>query len=123
MDMNKALKDFLLVIRDGYRNWKVYSARSTRKEYWLWTLYFYLHLYLVAWLTTPLGGFGAILMLLFFLAAIVPSISMAVRRIHDTGHRIWWSFIPLYGLLLTLAVTNELETRWARPGEPRPTKE
>ena len=122
MDMNKAGKDFLSVIRDGYRNWKVFSARSTRKEYWLWQLHFYLHLYLVAWLTTPLGDFGAILMGLFFLAAIIPSISMAVRRIHDTGHRFWWNFIPLVGLYLTLVATNELETRWARPGEPRPTK-
>ena len=119
MDMNTVGKLFLSVIRDGYRNWNIYSARSTRIEFWLWAL----HAYPFVLVISTTGDNGAVLILI----PTVPSIAMWVRRIHDTGHRIWWCIIPGVGgiinIVLLLSRTNTEETRWARPGELRPTQE
>jgi uncharacterized membrane protein YhaH (DUF805 family) len=119
-DINEILSPVWSVILDGYRNWNVYNARSTRKEFWLWS--FHAWLFVVA--LTPFENTNAVFLMLF---PIVPSIAMWVRRIHDTGHRIWWCLIPGFGgiinVVLLLTKTNQIEKRWVRPGEARPTKD
>lgn len=52
-----------------------------------------------------LMGLRGMLILLFILASIIPSISVAVRRLHDTDRSGWWSFItliPLIGMIVHL---------------------
>jgi uncharacterized membrane protein YhaH (DUF805 family) len=42
---------------------------------------------------------------LYSLAVLVPSIAVAVRRLHDTGRSGWWlliAFVPLIGGLVLL---------------------
>jgi uncharacterized membrane protein YhaH (DUF805 family) len=42
---------------------------------------------------------------LFMLAAVIPSISVIVRRLHDTDHSGWWfwiGFVPIAGPILLL---------------------
>ena len=39
-----------------------------------------------------------ILTSLYSLAFLVPSIALAVRRLHDTGHSGWWYLIALTGI-------------------------
>ncbi|MBL4622498.1 MAG: DUF805 domain-containing protein [Immundisolibacteraceae bacterium] len=42
---------------------------------------------------------------LFSLAAIIPSLSIATRRLHDTSRSGWWQllwFVPLIGLIIML---------------------
>jgi len=122
MDFNKSLENLASAIRYGYRNWDAFSARSTRRQFWLWNF----HLFLALMIQGLFGNYGAILFMLYFLIALVPTVAMWVRRIHDTGHRVWWCFIPgiggLINTVLLLSGTNELETRWAQPGESRPTQ-
>ncbi len=43
---------------------------------------------------------GYVLMIIYGLAVLVPSIAVVVRRLHDTGHSGWWyliSFVPYVG--------------------------
>lgn len=118
--MNNLWSDFLSILRDGYRNWNIYSARSSRKEFWMWAL----HVWLAAIATTSLENSieGASLL---FLLPLIPSFAMFVRRIHDTGHRVWWCIMPFLGgiisLVLLLSATDTTETRWVRP-EERPNQ-
>ena len=45
------------------------------------------------------------MLLIFALALLVPSIALAVRRLHDIGKSGWWyliALIPLIGLLVLL---------------------
>ena len=50
-------------------------------------------------------GQGGLLQIIFALALLVPSIALAVRRLHDIGKSGWWYlivFIPIIGILVLL---------------------
>ncbi|MDD9964306.1 MAG: DUF805 domain-containing protein [Gammaproteobacteria bacterium] len=91
-----------------------FEGRARRKEFWFFTLFYYVFLMLVALLDSALGTFVAeseigLLTCLFGLPLLVPSISVTVRRLHDIGLSGWWWFIGLITmvgaiLLLVLAM-------------------
>ena len=99
-------------VRSVLNKYAVFEGRSSRSEYWYWMLFLWLCLVLAvialivvaAVLPSPvvLGAFQ-ILLVLFYLAAILPSIAVTVRRFHDLGKSAWnllWSLIPFGGLYL-----------------------
>jgi uncharacterized membrane protein YhaH (DUF805 family) len=94
---------FLLALR----RYAQFSGRSRRKEYWFFTLFFLLASVVAMGLDMALGtmdeetGLGVVSGLLS-LAALLPSIAVTVRRLHDTGRSGWWMLIfliPLLGLV------------------------
>ena len=44
------------------------------------------------------SGFGVILML-FLLASVIPSIAVTVRRLHDTSRSGWWALLCVIPLV------------------------
>lgn len=88
---------------EAFRRFADFSGRATRKEYWMFVL-FYTIFYLVL---ATLDAFLEILFLevVFYLVTVIPSISIAARRLHDTGRSGWWQlilFIPLIGLIVLI---------------------
>ena len=92
------------------KNYAVFSGRSRRSEYWFFAL-FYLILYAVCAIVDGLTGsfdrasgiglFTGVLTL----ALQIPSLSVSVRRLHDTGRSGWWlliAFVPLIGAIILL---------------------
>ena len=80
-----------------------FSGRATRKEYWMFVL-FYLIFYVVLGMIDGLLGI-MVLALIFSFALAIPSISLAARRLHDTGRSGWWqliSFVPLIGVIVLI---------------------
>ncbi len=80
-----------------------FTGRARRKEYWMYTL-FYMIFYIVLMMIDVVLGTG-ILSGIFALALLVPSISIATRRLHDTGRSGWWqliAFIPIIGAIILL---------------------
>lgn len=95
-----------------------FNGRSTRSEYWYFALAVMLIFLLLAAVIGGLaygsgmatdGGMGVGFMILlgllgiFYLAIIIPSISVSVRRLHDTGKSGWWyliNFVPYIGALV-----------------------
>ncbi len=79
-----------------------FSGRARRSEYWFWTLAIglgYIVAIILAAVAKPLG----ILAIIFYLAIIVPSLAVGVRRLHDTGKSGWFillGLIPLVGFYL-----------------------
>ena len=84
-------------------NYAAFEGRARRKEYWYFTLFFIIAS-VVAGVVDGLIGLP-ILSILVFLGLILPSISVGVRRLHDTGRSGWWyllSFIPLIGAIILI---------------------
>ncbi len=91
-------------------NYRTFSGRASRFEFWSW----YLTIIGVAVLCAALAsyvGAGMVANLiawvftLFWLATLVPTIAVAVRRLHDTDRSGWWfvmTFVPYLGLLLLI---------------------
>ena len=75
-----------------------FQGRSRRSEYW-WA---YLSILILTTIATVIhGGLATI----FQLVTIVPSIAIAVRRLHDIGKSGWWYLIlciPAVGVILML---------------------
>tara|TARA_Y100001970_G_C13416978_1_gene454721 strand:+ start:83 stop:451 length:369 start_codon:yes stop_codon:yes gene_type:complete len=99
-----------------------FSGRARRTEYWMFVLFNILFAVLTIFIGFLLEyllkfyaiGFG--LYFLYILAIIIPSFSVVVRRLHDTGNSGWMYFIsliPIIGFiwLIVLLVTD------SQPGE------
>lgn len=92
------------------KRYAVFSGRSRRKEFWMFFLFCVIVGVLTAMLDAILGfgwdGYGPI-NLLASIALLIPSIAVAVRRLHDTDRSGWWvllSLIPILGGLALLAL-------------------
>ena len=96
-----------------YRNYAAFTGRARRLEYWSFTAFFGIVLLLAAVLVkigegdhgSAIEMAGAILLSVFVIGSIVPSLAVRVRRLHDinrTGYWILVTFIPVIGGLILL---------------------
>jgi len=95
------------------RKYATFSGRARRREYWNYVL-FYLLIYVgLLVIDAVTGTFSmeselGLLSGLFALGTLVPSIAVAVRRLHDTDRSGWWlllGVIPLVGAVVLLYFT------------------
>lgn len=110
MGMVQAVKAF-------FQNYTKFDGRANRSEYWwvvlAWAIIGFVAGVLVgiAGLDATTGGFNGFGMLvygllsLFALAALVPSIALSIRRMHDSNKSGWMlllALIPVVGVLIVL---------------------
>jgi len=92
---------------DALRKYAVFNGRSRRSEYWYFTLFYALISIAVTILEFSMGmsieqGGSGILGLILTFGFLVPSIAVAVRRMHDVGKSGWFCLIPFYNLYLAV---------------------
>ena len=87
-----------------------FSGRAPRAEYW----WFYLLIivgYVIATILDSMLGLGqtvgpyGVLMCVFALAMLIPSIAAGIRRLHDTDRSGWWlliGLVPLIGAIVLI---------------------
>ncbi|MWB93652.1 DUF805 domain-containing protein [Flavobacterium sp. GA093] len=90
------------VVFENYANFK---GRARRSEYWFFTLanviinflFIILGLIVGAIMDNILGGLiiSYVLLAIYGLAVLVPSLAVIVRRLHDVGKSGWFYFIAL----------------------------
>ena len=86
------------------RNYAEFEGRARRMEYWMFVLVNMGILFILG-LLEYLVGLPKVLISLYSLAMLIPSIAVSVRRLHDTDRSGWWiliGFIPLIGTLVLL---------------------
>ena len=91
--------NFVETISAGFSNYVNFSGRACRSEYWYWVLFIVLGAIVAVIIDEVLGM--PLIDPLFALATLLPSIAVAVRRLHDIDRSGWWlllGFIPLVGL-------------------------
>ncbi len=105
-------------VKTCFSKYVTFSGRAQRSEFWWWVVFvmvanFVLTIIdsmLFGTVTTAPGSFNAststpVLSGLFGLATMLPSISVTVRRLHDTDRSGWWywlALIPLIGAIILL---------------------
>ena len=104
----------------GFKKYATFAGRASRSEYWWWTLFTTIVFIgltvptaVIGIQTSPDGGDTPglpaipliILLVLFSLAVVVPTIAVTVRRLHDAGYSGWLfllTLIPSVGWLILL---------------------
>ncbi len=86
------------------KKYAVFQGRARRKELWSFTLINFLVCLLIMifeYVTNTIG----IIIFIYLLAVLIPSISVTIRRLHDTNRSGWWYltlFIPFIGIILLI---------------------
>lgn len=124
---------FPAAVQRFFKKYATFSGRASRSEYWWWTLVavavgIVLNIITGATTTTssldstPAFGFGSILLIVWGLATIVPSLALVVRRLHDGNFSGWLALLLLVPFLGALAVlvlmilpSNPAGQRYDRP--------
>jgi uncharacterized membrane protein YhaH (DUF805 family) len=98
---------FTEAIRSVLSQYAGFSGRARRSEFWYWAL-FQVVIGVIAWMldravfnVAYVSWFGVVVSL----ALLLPSLAVAVRRLHDTGRRGWWILIvlvPVVGSIILL---------------------
>jgi len=92
---------YLKVVRDNYAN---FTGRARRQEYWMFVLFNIIFIFAIALISGIMASiFDApafmILYALYIFAVIIPSLAVAVRRLHDIGKSGWFYLIGLIPLI------------------------
>lgn len=87
------------------RKYAVFQGRARRSEYWYFTLFSLIVAILLSVIGIYMGSH--LLYSLYSLAVLVPSIAVAVRRMHDVDKSGWFILIPIYNLILCCTAGTE----------------
>lgn len=99
--------DFVGAIKAGFKNYATFTGVASRSEYWYWVLFtFTVNLVTsmfdaVVFKTADPNSPGiGLLQPLWTLAIFIPSLSIQVRRLRDSGHSWKWLLTPYIGGLI-----------------------
>lgn len=88
---------------DVLKKYATFDGRARRMEFWMFNLFSFIIVCVLSGIEVALGIFG--LSALYSLAVLLPSIAVAVRRLHDIDRSGWWIFIcliPVIGIIVLL---------------------
>lgn len=74
-----------------WKNYATFSGRARRSEYWMFVLFNVIVSMVLAAVDAAMGT--NLLGVIYALAAFIPGLAVAVRRLHDTGKSGWWFLI------------------------------
>lgn len=96
------------------KKYAVFNGRARRAEYWWFTLFSIIASVVLSVIDGVLGTPG-VLAGIYALAVLLPSIAVAIRRLHDTGRSGWWlllTLVPVAGIVVIVFLVLD-----SQPGE------
>ena len=94
-----------------WKNYAVFQGRARRKEFWMFALFNWIICMALSMIGSlfvdSIGLAGQIPYYIYAFAVLIPSIAVAVRRLHDVNKSGWWYFIiliPLIGAIWLLVL-------------------
>ena len=103
--------NFQTAIRSGFQHYTNFKGRASRAEYWWWALFTVILSILLSSVSDSLGNLGS-------LVTLLPSIAVAIRRVHDVDRAGWFILVPIYNLVLVLRRGDSGENRFGPPPPP-----
>ena len=117
--------DFQTSIKTCFNKFAVFSGRASRSEFWFFVLFGFLGGIIAVIIDVMILGYAfeenGPINLIFSVALIVPSISVAARRLHDINKSGWWQLLWITiigGILLIIWHATEGENKKNRFGPP-----
>ena len=104
--------NFQTAIRSGFQNYTNFKGRASRAEYWWWALFTVILSILLSSISDSFGNLGS-------LVTLLPSIAVAIRRMHDVDRVGWFVLVPIYNLILVLRRGDAGENRFGPPPPPK----
>jgi uncharacterized membrane protein YhaH (DUF805 family) len=102
-------------VKSGFDHYVKFDGRASRPAFWWWFL-FGLLVGIGATIIDAIIGTWGVVGGLASLALLLPNLSVAIRRLHDTDHTGWWvliGLIPIIGFIVLLV----FYLRESDPGE------
>ena len=113
---------FTEAVKDGFAHYVDFNGRASRPAYWWWLLFAILLAVAVSAMDGTIFEESMLLTLFVWLGLILPSLSVAIRRLHDTDRSGWWiliSFIPIIGFIVLLVFylqeSDPIDNRYGPP--------
>ena len=104
---------------EALKKYAVFSGRARRTEFWYFVLFNIIVTIVLSVIDRLIGTFSGatnlgILSGIYSLAVLIPTLAVAVRRLHDTDRTGWWILIGLIPLIGTIV----LLVFYLTPGTP-----
>ena len=95
---------YLKVLKNYYK----FEGRARRKEYWMFVLFNLIVSIVLGIVDTAVGtripeSSSGIIGTIYSLGVLLPSLGVAVRRMHDVGKSGWFILIPIYNFILSVS--------------------
>lgn len=124
-NQNQAEENFNIIdwLVKGLKNYANFKGRARRKEYWFFVLSQFIVIIIATILDSILFGNPALFYTVVALGLFIPSLAVAVRRMHDIGKSGWLlliSIIPLIGLIVIFWLATETKqeiNQWGQPAK------
>jgi uncharacterized membrane protein YhaH (DUF805 family) len=94
---------FSEAVKDGFDHYAKFDGRASRSSFWWWILFVIIVSVVANILDSVIGA--QIFSIIASLGLLLPGLSKAIRRLHDTGRTGWWiliGLIPLIGFIVLL---------------------
>jgi uncharacterized membrane protein YhaH (DUF805 family) len=92
-------------VKSVFNQYVGFSGRARRSEYWYWMLFYFILAIVASILDRALfGQTNSYISWLLGLGLFLPSLAVAVRRLHDTSRSGWWVLIGLIPIIGTIVL-------------------
>lgn len=118
-DDNKPMIEWYV---DALTKYATFKGRARRKEHWYFLLFSCIVNFGLILIDSALGFFNdksglGLFSGMYSIAIFIPTISVAVRRLHDTNHSGWWLWIPIIPFIFALFDTDPQHNQYGAPAK------